>query len=169
MSSSFYNLQPLDHNQEPYTFDQLEGKVVLIVNVSLRGAQARQFKQLQALYDRFGTKGLEILAFPCDQFNTDDPDTIEDFITECKLTYKVTFPIMNKIKVNGMDEDPVFMWLKLIKLNAYGGHRIVGDFEKFLVSGEGKVILRYHPVFTPSHISKAIEKSLTKNFFKPRS
>lgn len=147
--SQFYDLKAQLGNGDIYEFDQLRGKVVLIVNVASRCGFTPQYKELQYLYERYGSMGFEILGFPCNQFGNQEPLTdeeISDFTTE---KFGVTFPILKKIDVNGPDEHPVYHFLKEKKRGVLGFKGIKWNFEKFLIDRNGEVTNRYFSATSP--------------------
>lgn len=155
--SSFYDLKPLDSKGEPYPFDQLKGKVVLVVNVASKCGFTPQYKGLEELYKEFADKDFVILGFPCNQFGGQEPGTAEQIGQFCSLNYGVTFPIMKKIDVNGDKADPVYNFLKSKKLGALGLTRIKWNFEKFLVDKEGNVVERYSSLTKPKSLEDKIK------------
>jgi len=137
-----------------------EGKPLLIVNTASKCGLTPQFKGLQELYEKYKEDGLEILGFPCDQFNNQEFADIEETTQFCQLNYGVTFPIFAKIDVNGTNADPLFTYLKSQKPGTLTKN-IKWNFTKFLVDPNGQVIERYAPTTEPSKIEKDIKKLLS--------
>ncbi|KAK3415739.1 probable glutathione peroxidase 4 [Eucalyptus grandis] len=137
-----------------------EGKVLLIVNVASKcGFTEQNYTQLAELHNRYKDKGFEILAFPCNQFLRQEPDTsqeVEDFACN---RYKVEFPIFQKVCVNGQETAPLYKYLKARK-TGFLGSRIKWNFTKFLVDKEGRVISRYGTITPPLAIEEDIQKAL---------
>lgn len=158
--SNFYDLKPLDKNGEPYPFSQLQGKVVLIVNVASKCGFTKQYAELEELNKKYGPQGLQILGFPCNQFAHQEPGTDEEIAQFCQLNYGVTFPVLKKIDVNGDNADPVYVYLKNQKPGLLGFKGVKWNFEKFLVDKNGKVVERYASSKKPSKIAPEIEKLL---------
>ena len=158
--SEFYTLAPVDKKGQPFPFDQLKGKVVLIVNVASKCGFTPQYKELEALYKRYKDEGFTIIGFPCNQFGHQEPGSDEEIAQFCQLNYGVTFPIMKKIDVNGGNEDPVYKFLKSQKSGMLGLRGIKWNFEKFLVDKKGKVYERYSSLTKPSSLSETIEELL---------
>ena len=158
--SEFYKLAPVDKKGQPFPFDQLKGKVVLIVNVASKCGFTPQYKELEALYKRYKDEGFTIIGFPCNQFGHQEPGSDEEIAQFCQLNYGVTFPIMKKIDVNGGNEDPVYKFLKSQKSGMLGLRGIKWNFEKFLVDKKGKVYERYSSLTKPSSLSETIEELL---------
>lgn len=160
MSSKFYTLAPKDNKGEPYSFSQLEGKVVLIVNVASKCGFTVQYDELERLYSKFSERGFIILGFPCNQFGNQEPGSDEQIAQFCKTKYGVSFPIMKKIDVNGNNVDPVYEYLKSEKSGLLGLSRIKWNFEKFLINKHGKVVHRYSSMTKPHSLEAEIEKLL---------
>lgn len=135
------------------------GKVLLIVNTASKCGFTPQYEGLEALYRDYKDRGLEILAFPCNQFGAQEPGDAEEIKNFCSLTYDVSFPLMAKIDVNGDDADPIFKHLKKEKGGLLGSG-IKWNFTKFLVDRDGKVVSRHAPTTKPEQLRKEIEELL---------
>ncbi|CAI5760709.1 unnamed protein product [Candida verbasci] len=165
--SSFYDLKPLDSKNEAFDFSQLKGKVVLIVNVASKCGFTPQYKGLEELNQKFKDSGkFQILGFPCNQFGKQEPGSNEEIGQFCQLNYGVTFPVLNKIDVNGDKEDPVYKFLKSKKSGLLGLNRIKWNFEKFLIDQDGNVVERYSSLTKPIDISPKIEELLQQKIVK---
>ena len=140
--------------------ETLRDKVVLVVNVASRCGFTPQYKQLQELHDRYSNRGLTILAFPCNQFGSQEPGTDSEILEFCSTNYGVGFPVMSKVQVNGPGTDPVFDYLKKQAPGLLGSEGIKWNFTKFLVDRQGNVVSRYAPTTSPADIAKDIEKLL---------
>jgi glutathione peroxidase len=140
-------------NGEPKSLKEYEGKPLIIVNTASKCGLTPQFKGLQSLYKAHKEQGLEILGFPCDQFNNQEFENIEETTEFCQLNYGVTFPIFAKIDVNGKNADPLFSFLKDQKKGTLIKN-IKWNFTKFLIDREGNVVERYGPNVDPSKIEK---------------
>lgn len=160
MANTFYELSPLDKKGEAYSFEQLKGKVVIIVNVASKCGFTPQYGALEELYKKYGEEGLVILGFPCNQFLKQEPGSDEEIQLFCQLNYGVTFPILKKIDVNGSDEDAVYKFLKSQKSGLLGLTRIKWNFEKFIISKKGEVVGRYASTKKPEDLAPEIEKLL---------
>jgi glutathione peroxidase len=145
---------------DEFSFQQLRGKVVLIVNVASKCGFTGQYQPLQALYDRFQARGFTILGFPCNQFGMQEPGTDADIEQFCSLNYSVTFPMFSKIDVNGADAAPLFTYLKKEAPGILGTEAIKWNFTKFLVDRRGKVFGRYAPSTSPEQLVSDIESLL---------
>jgi glutathione peroxidase len=144
-------------NGNPKELSDYEGKPLIIVNTASKCGFTPQFKGLQELYDKYQDRGLEILGFPCDQFNNQEFDNIEDTTEFCQLNYGVKFPIFAKIDVNGENADPLFTFLKEQKKGILSKN-IKWNFTKFLVDSKGNVVERYAPTTAPSKIEEDLIK-----------
>lgn len=138
-----------------------DGKTLLIVNVASECGLTFHYEGLQELYNEYNSQGLEILAFPCNQFGAQEPGTNDEIKSFCTEKFNVTFPIFNKIDVNGTNEDPLYTFLKSSKRGFLGYKPIEWNFAKFLINGNGDVIKRYLPSTKPKKIEKKIAKLLT--------
>ncbi|KAK9333881.1 thioredoxin-like protein [Lipomyces starkeyi] len=157
---SFYDLKPLDKKSQQFDFHQLEGKVVLVVNVASKCGFTPQYKGLEELYKTYHDQGLEILGFPCNQFGRQEPGTDEEIASFCTLNYGVTFPVLKKIDVNGDHADPVYKFLKSKKAGILGFRGIKWNFEKFIIDKQGNVFQRYSSMSTPETLDADIAKLL---------
>jgi len=135
------------------------GRVLLIVNVASRCGFTRQYKDLEALYRRWQNRGLEILAFPCNQFARQEPGSDAEIRAFCTDTYPITFPLFAKIEVNGANAAPLYRYLRQ-QAPGLLGRTIRWNFTKFLVSRRGEVIRRYAPVRSLVAIETAIVREL---------
>lgn len=159
---SVYDFTIRKTNGEEKSLKDFEGKTLLIVNTASKCGLTGQFKELQQLYEKYNEKGLEILGFPCGQFNNQEFDNIEETTEFCQLNYGVTFPMFAKIDVNGANEEPLFTFLKAQKGGMLSKH-IKWNFTKFLIDNNGQVVQRYAPTTEPSKIEGDIKKQLTSH------
>ena len=137
-----------------------KGKVLLVVNTASKCGFTPQYDGLEALWQKYGEQGFEVLAFPCNQFGGQEPgsaDQIEEF---CKVNFGLSFPLMAKIEVNGPGETPLYSWLKSEAPGLMGTRSVKWNFTKFLIDRQGKVVRRYAPTDKPESIAKDIEKLL---------
>jgi glutathione peroxidase len=133
-----------------------EGKVLLIVNVASQCGYTPQYHGLQALYEKYRGKGLEVLGFPCNQFGQQEPGDAADIRAFCTTTYPVSFPLFEKIEVNGPAAHPLYQYLKHEKPGVLGTEAIKWNFTKFLVNRSGAVVKRYAPADEPASIDAAV-------------
>jgi glutathione peroxidase len=136
------------------------GKVLLIVNTASHCGFTPQYAGLEALYQRYKERGLEILGFPCNQFGAQEPGDASEIASFCQTNYGVSFPMFAKIDVNGDDTHPLFQHLKKSARGLLGSEGIKWNFTKFLVNREGEVIKRYAPALAPEALAKDIEAQL---------
>lgn len=146
-------------NGEEKSLKDYEGKPLIIVNTASKCGFTPQFKGLQELYDTYKDRGLEILGFPCDQFNNQEFENIEETTQFCQINYGVTFPIFAKMNVNGDHADPLFTFLKEQKKGVLSKN-IKWNFTKFLVDRNGQVIKRYAPATQPIKIENDLMELL---------
>lgn len=132
------------------------GKVVLVVNTATQCGFTPQFEGLEQLYRDYKDKGLVVLGFPCNQFGSQEPLSNEEMAATCQLNYGVSFPLFEKIEVNGQNAHPVFQFLKS-RLGGFFGSRIKWNFTKFLLDAEGRPVRRFSPVTKPGAIEPYIK------------
>lgn len=140
---------------------QFKGQVLLIVNVASECGFTKQYEELQILHERYHSQGFSVLGFPCNQFGGQEPGTASQIQTFCNDQYAVTFPMFDKINVNGPDAHPLYAWLKTQKTGILGSSNIKWNFTKFLIGRDGKVLARYGSTTKPLALTKAIETALT--------
>lgn len=141
---------------------QYQGKVLLIVNTASQCGFTPQYQELEQLHQQYHGKGLEILAFPCNQFGGQEPGSDQDIAQFCELNFGVTFNVMSKIQVNGPDAEPLFEYLKDQARGVLKTRAIKWNFTKFLVNKDGVVVKRYAPRTKPSQFVQTIEEELEK-------
>lgn len=144
---------------EEKSLSDYEGRVLLIVNTASRCGFTPQYRELQQLYVTYRNRGLEILAFPCNQFANQEPGSEEEIQKFCETNYNVTFPLFSKVKVKGPEAHPLFKYLTE-KSPGVLGKEIKWNFTKFLVNRRGEVVKRYAPQTSPRRIAKDIEALL---------
>ncbi|KAA0013066.1 glutathione peroxidase [Billgrantia pellis] len=149
---------------EPFNLRALQGQVLLIVNVASRCGFTPQLGELERLYRRYRDRGFTVLAFPCNQFARQSPETALDFCAFSSTEYGVTFPVMEKVKVNGSGAHPLFVELKRKAPGVLGTTLIKWNFTKFLVGRDGRVIQRFSPNESGLALKRALEEALDENF-----
>ncbi|KAJ3176994.1 peroxiredoxin hyr1 [Geranomyces variabilis] len=159
-ATTLYEIPVNDKRGQPYDLAQLKGKVVVIVNVASKCGFTPQYDGLEKLYQAHKDQGLVIVGFPCNQFGSQAPGSAEEEGEACKLNFGVTFPILQKVDVNGDDAHPVWEYLKEQKAGLLGLRRIKWNFEKFVIDREGKVVGRYASTTTPASMESDIKKLL---------
>ena len=152
-----YDFTVADNKGNPVSLDAYAGKVLLIVNTATKCGLTPQYEGLEALYEKYHDQGFEILDFPCNQFAFQAPGSAEKIDSFCKLRYDTKFPRFAKIKVNGSDADPLYVYLKEQKPG-----RIQWNFAKFLIDRHGEVVARFAPTEKPGGLEAAVEQELAK-------
>ena len=138
------------------------GKVLLIVNTASKCGFTPQYKGLEAVYQQFRDKGVEVLGFPCNQFGSQEPGSEEEIGAFCEKNFGVTFPLFAKIDVNGSNAHPLYKHLKAEAPGLMGTEAIKWNFTKFLVKKDGTVYKRYAPQTDPKDLMEDIEKLLAQ-------
>ncbi len=157
--SSVFDFSAKLNNGDDKPLADYRGKVLLIVNTASRCGNTPQYKGLEELYKKYGAQGLEILAFPCNQFGHQEPGSDAEIRGFCERNYAVTFPLFSKIEVNGEGAHPLYKYLKA-EAKGLLTDKIKWNFTKFLVDREGKVLDRFAPMTNPKSIEKDIAKAL---------
>lgn len=139
-----------------------QGKVLLIVNTASQCGLTPQYEGLEALYEKYKDQGLEVLAFPANEFGAQEPGTNEQIKEFCTTRYSVTFPVFSKIVVKGEGIDPLYDFLTSESTNPGHAGEIKWNFAKFLVDRDGKVVARFDPKTTPEseEVVNAVEQAL---------
>jgi glutathione peroxidase-family protein len=135
-----YDFKVKDDKGKEVSLTKYKGKLLLIVNTATRCGFTPQYKDMEALYEKYRSEGLEILDFPCNQFGQQAPGTIQEIHQFCTANYDIKFPQFDKIEVNGENEHSLYTWLKAQK--GFEGP-IKWNFTKFLISKDGQVLKRY--------------------------
>ncbi|CAG9237125.1 Hydroperoxy fatty acid reductase gpx1 [Paraburkholderia tropica] len=144
----------------PVSLEQYAGKVLLIVNTASECGFTPQYAGLQKLYEQYAARGLAVLGFPCNQFGKQEPGDATQIGAFCEKNFGVTFPMFEKIDVNGANAHPLYQWLTEEAPGVLGLERVKWNFTKFLVDRNGNVVKRYAPVTKPDAIAADIEKLL---------
>lgn len=160
--SSIYGFSAARLDGTAVSLDAYRGKVLLIVNTASACGFTPQYQGLQALYEQFRDRGLEVLAFPCNQFGAQEPGSAEEIGAFCEQNYRVTFPLFAKLEVNGDRAHPLFQHLKNQAPGILGTRAIKWNFTKFLVGKDGTVRQRYSPRTSPEQLTGEIEKLLAE-------
>ena len=158
--SSIYDYKANSLEGKEVSLSDYRGKVVLIVNTASKCGFTPQYAGLEELYKAYEDKGLTVLGFPCNQFGAQEPGSSTEIGAFCQKNYGVTFPMFEKIDVNGGNAHPLWTYLKGEKPGLLGTKGIKWNFTKFLVDREGHVVSRFAPTDTPASIKPAIEKLL---------
>jgi glutathione peroxidase len=139
---------------------QFRGQPLLIVNTASACGFTPQFGGLEELHRTYGDRGLVVLGFPCNQFGSQDPGSNEEIAQFCQANYGVSFPMMQKVEVNGGNAHPLYRWLTSEAPGLLGSKAIKWNFTKFLVGRDGRVIRRYAPQDAPAKLARDIEAAL---------
>jgi len=146
----------------PAALDDYRGKAVLIVNVASQCGLTPQYAGLQQLHEQYADKGFAVLGFPCNQFGAQEPGSPEEIASFCETSFGVTFPLFEKIEVNGEDRHPLYEELTSHADDEGEAGDIQWNFEKFLISRDGAVVRRFRPMTTPEDpaLVSAVEEQL---------
>jgi len=149
---------------ETVDLEDYEGKVVMVVNVASECGLTPQYKGLQAMYDKYKEQGFVILAFPCNQFGSQEPGSEAEIKQFCSAKYQVNFPMFSKVDVNGENAAPIYKHLTAQDVKPVGSGEVSWNFEKFLIGRDGELIHRFSPRTTPAdaELVKAVEAELSK-------
>lgn len=158
--SNIYDFKVKDSKGNEIGLDSYKSKVMLIVNTASKCGFTPQYEGLQKLHDQYHQKGLEILAFPCNQFAKQESGSNQEIQEFCQINYGLKFPVMAKIDVNGETADPLYKYLKEEKGGGLLGKAIKWNFTKFLVDKNGKVVKRFASTVKPLEMKKDIEELL---------
>ena len=156
---NIYAFDIKDKRGQPFDMSSLKGKVVLMFNTASKCGFTPQLDGMQKLFDKYKERGLQVLAFPSNEFGGQEPGSNDQIQEFCQLNYGVKFPVLDKIQVNGKDAHPLYQYLKKQK-SSVGMEMIKWNFEKFLIDREGKVVQRYTSLTTPEAIAKDVEALL---------
>ena len=155
-----YDFEAQQIDGKSVALKKFEGKPMLIVNTASACGFTPQFAGLEELHKAYGSKGLVVLGFPCNQFGAQDSGSNDEIAEFCQLNYGVSFPMMAKVDVNGSGAHPLYKWLTAEAPGLLGTKAIKWNFTKFLVGKDGEVLKRYAPTDTPASMAKDIEAAL---------
>ena len=180
--TTMYDFSAVANDGSEVNFSDYKGDVLLVVNTASKCGFTPQYDGLEELYKQYKDRGLVIVGFPCDQFGHQEPGTNEEIVEFCRLNYGVTFPLMEKIEVNGENAHPIYKWLYSEKpFEGFGEGEtaqfmdqmlsrqdpeyasnpdIKWNFTKFLIDRKGRVVARFEPMVTPAELASSIEAQL---------
>jgi len=158
--SGIYDFKAKTLQGKDVPLSDFQGKVVLVVNTASKCGFTPQYEGLEKLYEAHKDQGLVILGFPCNQFGAQEPGSASEIGQFCQANYGVSFPMFEKIDVNGDAAHPLFRYLKHEKPGVLGTERIKWNFTKFLIGRDGKPVSRYAPITKPEDLEKPIAKLL---------
>ena len=147
---------------DPTTLSGVGARVILVVNVASKCGLTPQYTGLEQLHETYANRGFSVVGFPCNQFGAQEPGSPDEIATFCSTTYGVTFPLMEKIEVNGDGRHPIYRDLTAVADAEGTSGDIRWNFEKFLIADEGRTIVRFSPMVAPDDAALvgAIEKHL---------
>jgi len=159
---SLYDIPVNRLDGTPSSLADFKGKATLVVNVASKCGLTPQYEQLEKIHEEYGARGFAVVGFPCNQFGAQEPGTPEEIATFCSTTYGVTFPLFEKIEVNGDGRHPIYDELTQKTDDEGNAGDIQWNFEKFLVSPEGEVVARFRPLVVPDapEVIEVIEANL---------
>jgi glutathione peroxidase len=158
--SNVYDFTANSLDGKPVSLRDYSGKVLLIVNTASKCGFTPQYEGLEALYQNYRERGLAVLGFPCNQFGAQEPGTADEIGSFCQKNYGVSFPLFEKIDVNGDAAHPLYRWLKSSAKGLLGSEAIKWNFTKFLVDRQGNVIDRFAPTTKPEDLKSNVEALL---------
>ena len=149
---------------EPGSLGDLAGRTLLVVNVASKCGLTPQYTGLERLHEKYADRGFSVVGFPCNQFGGQEPGTAEEIQEFCSTSYGVTFPMYEKVEVNGPGRHPIYTELTAVTDAEGEAGDIQWNFEKFLVSGDGEIVGRFRPRTEPEDpaLIAAIEEQLSR-------
>lgn len=160
MQNSLYSIRVTTIDGSEKQLEEYRGKVLLVVNVASKCGFTSQYEGLEKLYGNFRERGFEVLGFPCNQFGGQEPGDEKSIKAFCELNYGVSFPLFQKVEVNGENAHPLFQFLKSKCPGALGTEGIKWNFTKFLIDRNGSPVDRFAPTTTPESLAEHVEKLL---------
>jgi glutathione peroxidase len=159
---TIYDIPVKTLSGEDSSLGALAGKTLLVVNVASKCGLTPQYATLEALHSRLADRGFSVVGFPCNQFGGQEPGTTEEIEEFCSTTYGVTFPMFEKIEVNGEGRHPIYDQLTSVPDESGEAGDIQWNFEKFLLGPDGAVVSRFRPRTVPDdpEVLAAIEEQL---------
>ena len=161
-AKSIYEFTMKDIDGKDIPLSNYKGKVVVIVNVASKCGFTPQYKEIQSFYEKYSSRGVVVLGFPCNQFMGQEPGAESEIKSFCSKQYSVTFPMFSKVDVKGTDQSPLYHYLTEVAQNGVEGNKVSWNFQKFIIGKDGKLIKSYSPpttVLSPEFI-KSIELAL---------
>ena len=158
-TQTFYDFSALNMQGKEIKLSDYKGKIVLVVNTASKCGFTPQFADLEELYKKYSSRDFVVLGFPSNQFANQDPGSNDEILEFCQANYGVTFPMFEKIDVNGENAHPVYTYLKNSVPNAEP-EKIKWNFTKFLIGKDGKTLKRYESRVKPADIEADIQELL---------
>jgi glutathione peroxidase len=156
MTQTIYDIKATTLKGKEVSLDQYRGRILVIVNTASKCGFTGQYAGLEELYRKYREKGFVILGFPCNQFGNQEPGDAKEIEQGCLVNYGVSFPMFDKIEVNGPNAHPLFRFLKK-KLPGWFGNRIKWNFTKFVIGSDGQPLKRFSPSTTPEKMEEFIK------------
>ena len=161
-SKAVYDFKVKDIDSKEVSLNEYKGKVIIVVNVASKCGFTPQYADLEKFYQKYKSRGVVILGFPCNQFMGQEPATESEIKTFCTSKYSVTFPMFSKIDVKGTNQAPLYKYLTTKSENGVADSKVSWNFQKYIIGKNGKLIKTYSPptsVFDPEFI-KTVELAL---------
>lgn len=164
MNKNIYDFTALEFSGQERSLRDFENKVVLIVNTASECFFTKQYKSLEKLYQKYKDRGFEILAFPANDFNNQEPRTGTNLETFCRINQQVTFPVFKRVHVTGEFTHPLFKFLSSKELNGVLNSKPIWNFHKYLINRRGELVDFYYPITSPlsAKLNRKIEALLTE-------
>ena len=159
---TFYDFEARKINGQTVSMSEYHGKVIVVVNTASKCGFTPQYEGLEKLYEKYKDLGLVILGFPCNQFGKQESGTSEDIKEFCQINYGVSFPLFEKIEVNGKNAHPIFKYLKSNLSGGILGSSIKWNFTKFVINRKGIPVKRFGPPTKPEEMEDTIKELLQK-------
>lgn len=154
---NFYDFEASTLNGKKVSMAEFKGKTVVVVNTASKCGFTPQYEGLEKLYAKYKADGLVILGFPCNQFGAQEPGGADEISEFCQVNYGVSFPMFEKVDVNGPNAHPLFTYLKSKKGSIFGS-RIKWNFTKFIIDKNGQPVKRYSPLTKPEQMEADLKK-----------
>lgn len=160
MQTSFFDFSVNRLNGKKADLNEYKGKTIIVVNTASKCGLAPQFEGLEHLYEKYKNEGLVVLGFPCNQFANQEKGSSDDIQEFCQVNYGVSFPMFEKIDVNGKNAHPIYKYLKSKLSGGLFGSRIKWNFTKFVIDKNGKPVKRFAPTTKPEKMEAYIKEIL---------
>ena len=160
--TTIYDFEAKKLNGQTISMKEYEGKTIVVVNTASKCGFTPQYEGLEKLYQQYKNQGLVILGFPCNQFGKQEAGTSDEIEEFCQINYGVSFPLFEKIEVNGDNTHPIFKFLKSSVSNGLFGRAIKWNFTKFIINNQGVPVKRFAPNTKPEKMEKTIQQLLKK-------
>lgn len=159
---TFYDLEAKKINGDAIGMKDYQDKTIIVVNTASKCGLTPQYEGLEKLYQKYKDQGLIVLGFPCNQFANQEAGSSDEIQEFCQVNYGVSFPIFEKIDVNGKDAHPIFKYLKSNLSGGIFGSKIKWNFTKFVIDKRGNPVKRFGPTTKPENMEKYIQNILQK-------